>query len=87
MPSQRHDVFRITTPLGTRECYQEAARLSGMPLHTWCREAMRKVAQEVFEEHGVKRKLPPAHPPKPKRLQPRIKVPRSPPSEPVEGEG
>ena len=74
-PHRPRELIRLTVPRGTREAYQEVARLAGMPLQTWYREALRKVAREVLEEHGVKRRLPAVHLPKPKRLQPRIKIP------------
>ena len=73
-PSHKHDVLRFTTPKGTRDCYREVAKLAGMTPNRWYREALRQVALEVLEEHGVELDLPPVHLPKPKRLQPRIKI-------------
>lgn len=74
-PHRRHDQLRITVPVGTRDCYRQVARLAGKPLHTWYREALRKVACEVLEQHGVELELPPIHLPGPKRFQPRIEAP------------
>ncbi|MGE3630427.1 MAG: hypothetical protein AB7P00_10960 [Sandaracinaceae bacterium] len=72
--ARKHDVLRIPTPKGTRDSYREVARLVGMSPQRWAREALRRAALEVLEEHGVTLALPPVHPPRPKRLQPRIQV-------------
>ena len=70
----KSDTIRFETPEGTKKLYDEVAALEGMKPRQWYREALRRVALEVLEEHGVKRKLPLIHLPRPKRLQPRIKI-------------
>ncbi len=84
-PARKHDLLRISTPKGTRDCYREVARLAGMPIKRWYREALRQVALEVLDEHGVELDLPPVHPPRPKRLQPRIEI-RQPLGDDIEDE-
>ncbi len=76
-PSRSHDVIKFPAPRGTRDQYREIAKLAGLPLKTWYREALRKAALELLEEHGVEMELLPVHPKRPRRLQPRVKVSRA----------
>lgn len=75
-PNRSADLLRFPCPRGTRDRYREIAKLAGLSLNEWCREALRKSALELLEAHEVEMELPPVHPPKPKRLQPRIRVSR-----------
>jgi len=77
MPKRTSDSIRFATPVGTRNAYRQVAALEGVQLNEWLREAIRKVAIEVIESHGAEIKLPAVHRPKPKRLQPRIKIRQS----------
>lgn len=71
----KSDTLRFETPEGTKSAYEQIAALEGMKLRQWCREALRRVALETLEEHGVDLELPATvHLPRPKRLQPRIKI-------------
>jgi len=85
-PSRSHDIIKFPTPRGTRDQYREVAKLAGLPLKTWYREALREAALEVLEEHGVEMDLLPVHPKRPRRLQPRIKVSKPKDPVPVEDE-
>lgn len=84
--NRRHDVIRFSAPKGTRDQYRQIAQLAGLPLRRWYREALRKVALEVLENHGVEMDLLPIHPPKPERLQPRIEVKAHEDAAPLEDE-
>ncbi|MGE0789740.1 MAG: hypothetical protein AB7S26_28970 [Sandaracinaceae bacterium] len=72
--ARKHDTLRVQAPKGTWDCYREVARLVGTSPQRWVREVLHRAALEVLEEHGVTLALPPVHPPRPKRLQPRIQV-------------
>ena len=81
----KHERISFIVPEGNRALYREVAALRGMSLVHWYRKALREAVRDTLAEHELKRRMPRLHPPKPKRLQPRIKVTQAHPP-PIEDE-
>ena len=65
--------IKYVAPSGTRKLYKEVAALEGLATTVWMRKTLHEAAVKVLKAHARSTKdVPPAHPVRPPRLQPRF---------------
>jgi hypothetical protein len=52
--NQKVDVLEVRLASGEKEAFKDAADLAGIPLSSWVRERLRRVARVELEEAGRK---------------------------------